>query len=540
MFDHLLQLSGKVMRRFYSLCDFLRYFCAVLPYRAYVRKIPQPNKGSLLIVSGRGMNISWAQIWSMLSIAVRLRGYNGLVLTMRKQRLLNLYFFSLGLKPVYIDEYPHPITVPEEIENLLSKANNYDSYSAISYKQAPVGQIALSTYSRHYGTGLIDYDDSKVRNYVNDWVVRICFYYDMADALYHTHNVTMLFFTEVFMEEYGAFYYAALNSDRNIVRFAGTIRDDAFILQHLTRSNDRIHHSSIDTSTWNAIKNSPVTNKIESELMQNFQDRYGARWHRSKRNHPNTIQMGVEDARAQLGIKPGRKVAVIYSHILYDTLFFFGTDLFEDYSKWLVETVRAAIENPQVDWLVKVHPSNLWRGEIDSLLKGKYEEEKLLKGVFGALPSHVRIVGADTNISPLTWFQMADYGVTVRGTSGLEMSALGKTVITAGTGRYEGNGFTVDPKDALEYISLLKSLHNLEPPSDEQIRLAKLYAHAIFIRKPVTLTSVRPRLRTGCKKVQASDDLVYIPVTTQDNMLGRDMSLFAEWAENSSQRDLLN
>ena len=29
--------------------------------------------------------------------------------------------------------------------------------------------------------------------------------------------------------------------------------------------------------------------------------------------------------------------------------------------------------------------------------------------------------------------QMADYGITVRGTSGLEMAALGKTVITAGT-----------------------------------------------------------------------------------------------------------
>ena len=61
---------------------------------------------------------------------------------------------------------------------------------------------------------------------------------------------------------------------------------------------------------------------MEAELSQNFTDRYGNKWHRSKRNHPNTKILDPAAARQSLGIGPDRKVAAIYSHIRYDTLFF--------------------------------------------------------------------------------------------------------------------------------------------------------------------------------------------------------------------------
>lgn len=536
------RLPRKIVEIMYSWNDFIIYARGIRGYRRLAENMQiDPAKGSLLIVSGRGMNVLLAQIWTLFSLAARAHGYHGTVLTSRSQRLLNRYFSLLGLELIYLDDWIDGTIPPatSEIEKAAMAAVTFDDFRNIYYKNAPIGQIALSTYSRHHGTGVIDLKREDVRDYIVDWVRRISFGIDVAERLFDRYNVKLLFFTEVFMEEYGAFYYAALNRALNITRFAGTVRDDAIICQHLTVDNDRIHHSSLSQPSWERIKQLPYSERIDSALHQNFMDRYGQKWYRSKRNHPDTQIFSPHEARARLGIAPDRKVAVIYSHILYDTLFFFGTDLFKDYSEWLIETVKVACTNQDIDWLIKVHPSNLWRGEFDTLLKGKYEEERVIEQAIGKLPPHVRIVPANTEINPYTWFQLADYGITVRGTSGLEMAALGKCVITAGTGRYEGNGFTFDPRTADEYRDLLRQLPNITPLTQKQIELAKRYAYAIFTLKPFTMTSLKPRLRTGVSEMRASDDLILCCRKFEGDGLPSDLARFSSWVTDNSNLDLL-
>lgn len=535
------RIPKAIVRRIGYIIDYCNYHAQAKSYwKLAATHHYQKSRPTLMIVAGRGMNVSNIQMWLLLALAVRVRGYNGMAFTWRSQHLLNRYFRLFKIELVYLDDNPFALELPTAIATEVRNANSLETYRAITYRGAPVGEIGLSTYSRHLGTGVIDYANPEVNRFVSEWIARICSNMHFAETVFKKYNVTMLFFSEVFMEEYGAIYYEALLKELSVIRFAGTVRDNAIIIQSLSKANDRMHHSSIDKTTWDAIKHSSDDIKLTAELMQNFDDRYGNKWHRSQRNHRDTQQLTVDSARQQLGVAPERKVAVIYSHILYDTLFFFGTDLFKDYAEWLVETVRAAIANPHIDWLVKVHPSNIWRGELNTLLKGRYEEERLLQNAFGTLPPHVRIIGAETKISPLTWFQLADYGITVRGTSGLEMAALGKTVITAGTGRYEGNGFTIDPKDASEYLTMLSRLPELTSPTSEQIRLAKIYAHAIFVRKPYTLSCVAPKKRWGCKTVYASDDILYAPVPFTGDQLPDDLTHFSAWALQPRGRDLLN
>ena len=521
--------------------DFFVFRRHALPFSRYAASFsPAQEAPALLLVAGNGMNIMWAQLWPLLSLPLLRRGYRGLVLTYKRQRLLNAYYRLMHLERVFIDALEILPLSPDVLEQ-IEAAKHFDEYKNFKYKSAPVGQIALSTYSRNVISGVIRLDDPKVANYVKGWMRRVCQTIDAAEILFSKKNIQVLYVTEVFMEEYGAFYYAALNARLNVVRFNGTVRDKAFVIQHLSRKNDRIHHASIDPTTWENLKQRSDDEKIERELGQNFKDRYGDKWHRSKRNHANTRILSIEEARTQLGIAPGRKVAVIYSHILYDTLFFFGTDLFKDYADWLVETTRAAIANPHLDWLIKVHPSNIWRGEINTQIKGNYEEERILSEKLGALPPHVRIVAADTGINPLTWFQLADYGITVRGTSGLEMASFGKAVVTAGTGRYEGNGFTYDPKSIDEYLDMLKRLHELPMLSAQQTCWAKRYAHALFVLKPYSFDFVSTHLRFGAKKVSASDDLLYLPRQPENPQmpLSEDLENFGDWVLRPEEGDLL-
>ena len=83
-------------------------------------------------------------------------------------------------------------------------------------------------------------------------------------------------------------------------------------------------------------------------------------------------------------------------------------------------------------------------------------EVQAIKSAFGKVPDNLTIVESNTSINTLSFIDFIDFGITVRGTIGLELSAFGKIVVTAGSGRYDGNGFTLDPRSKIEYKKILE------------------------------------------------------------------------------------
>jgi len=539
---HLGRVRARIFLEASRRNDFLAYCATIRPYRNLIATMPTADQGGLLIVSGRGMNLVWAQVWTLLSLCGRANCLKPYVLTTRAQEHINRYFRLLDIELLYLDDLLErgETPLPSEFFSRLEVAKTFEDFRALVLDRVPIGDIALSTYCRHHGTGLVDTRQQNVRDSVRRWIEQVWQAMVISRVIFARYDIRATYHTEVFMEEYGGIYYEALNAGIKVIRFAGTVRDDAYIIQHLTWENDRFHHAALSQSSWKIIKTLPSLERIRTELEQNFADRYSDKWHRSKRNYPASMIVDTVTARAELGVTDGRKVAVVYSHILYDSIFFYGTDLFKDYATWLIETVREAIANDKLEWFIKVHPSNIWRGEMGSMLGGRYEEERLIEEHIGALPPHVHIVPANSQISPLVWMQLADFGVTVRGTSGLEMAALGRTVITAGTGRYEGRGFTCDPQTADAYRDLLQRLPNVPEITPEQKELAQRYAHGIFILKPFTLSTLQPKFRAGKKKVIDSDDLVYIPRPLHANKFPEDLRELANFLLDDSRVDLLS
>jgi hypothetical protein len=163
---------------------------------------------------------------------------------------------------------------------------------------------------------------------------------------------------------------------------------------------------------------------------------------------------------------------------------FYGKDLFiGGYEEWLVETIRAAAYNKSVNWVLKLHPANMYRNPSLSTSR-RYGELQALENEFGCVPDFLTVIYPDSAISPMSFFGISDYGVTVRGTVGLELPCFGIPTITAGTGRYSGKGFTVDSTCREEYISNIKNIHEIPPLSLEQIKLGQRYAYYIFNVRP--------------------------------------------------------
>jgi capsule polysaccharide export protein KpsC/LpsZ len=158
-----------------------------------------------------------------------------------------------------------------------------------------------------------------------------------------------------------------------------------------------------------------------------------------------------------------------------------------------------------------------------------------IEATFGKLPDHVKIVYPDDELSTYSLFQIADYAVTVRGTVGIESALFGIPVITAGTGRYDRRGFTIDSATREEYLQKLATLQTYPRLSIAQIELAERYAYAVFICRPLGLSSVSfeyerdgiatPKVTIHCR-------------TREQWLAAADISHLASWISRRESEDL--
>jgi hypothetical protein len=216
--------------------------------------------------------------------------------------------------------------------------------------------------------------------------------------------------------------------------------------------------------------------------------------------------------------------------VLWDANLFFGEDLFQDYGEWFVETLRAAAANPHLNWIIKLHPANLWKRAREGVT-GEFSEVKLIRERLGAVPSHVKLLYPDTEIGTLSLFEFADYGVTVRGTSGMELPCFGKPLLTAGTGRYSGLGFTIDSATAAEYLARLATLHTLPPMTVRQTELARCHAYAAFVLRPWRMQSFKSEFNYLKRGTHPLDhNLRSVARSLAEAEKNGDMARFAAWA----------
>ena len=101
--------------------------------------------------------------------------------------------------------------------------------------------------------------------------------------------------------------------------------------------------------------------------------------------------MSKDEILDKINFKNKKKVAVIYSHILWDTNLFFGEDLYDDYGQWLIETLKLANKNKEINWILKVHPANIWKYKRNNV-DGKYAEIQVIEKFVGNLGEHVKIL----------------------------------------------------------------------------------------------------------------------------------------------------
>ena len=210
---------------------------------------------------------------------------------------------------------------------------------------------------------------------------------------------------------------------------------------------------------------------------------------------------------------------------------FYGEDLFGDQEEWFVETIRAACANDRVNWIVKLHPANVWKRRRDGVEGEELGDLVAIREAVGELPAHVKLLLPESPIATRSLFDLVDWGITIRGSIGVELPCFGVPVLTAGTGFYSGRGFTVDSATAEEYLGRLAHIEEIPPLTPEQVELARRHAYALFRLRPTPFTSFRSTMAPVGSAGGPLDQNLEVTVRSREELLhAEDLRRLGDWA----------
>ena len=437
---------------------------------------------------------SSVKVEALIAAVLRMRGHQAIILLPHCYWLFRqTYKAALSdIQFVFFDDYKKKVDqriIEIEIEALFCQGMALQDFVGLEIDGFRTGRNALSIVLRELRQGCLDDQNPDHVARLKKALVASRVASLAALAVLQDHQPAHSIFCERGYTPAGEVFDACLLQGVDVVQWFGSPRSDALMFKRYRLDNRDDHPMALSQISWQSVQQTPWSEKdtqtVLNLIAKNYQS--GAWYNRQKLQEGKTI-FSPEAMRERLQIDPKRKIAVIFAHILYDATFFYGANLFADYQEWLVETVRYAIANPNLTWIIKMHPVNVWRSRIDGKAMEQLEMNALQKA-FGSLPDHIKIMLADTEVNTYSLFQLIDYGLTVRGTIGMELPCFGIPVVTAGTGRYSGQGFTIDPPDREAYANSLRGLHE-KPKLEMSIRaLACRYYHTILQQRPMPMRS---------------------------------------------------
>lgn len=485
-----------------------------------------------------------AKVESLIAGLLRLKGYAALILLERRNPPIERIFRAAvpDAQFVYLDTglaAEQRAAVEGAADAIMAECSDLQSLVRLEIDGFRIGRNVQSLVLRQLRVGRLDNSNPEHREATRQTLARSLAAKCFAEDVLAAQPPDIAVFVERGYTPAGEVFDACLLRGVDTVQWCGAPQSDCLIYRRYTLDTRGEHPLALSDVTWTKLADMPWSvqdhGAVASRITANYAS--GAWYNRQQLQEGKSVLQAAEVSRS-LGLDVARKTAVIFSHILYDATFFYGENLFDDYEQWLVETVRCAIANPGLNWVVKVHPVNVWRARMDNAPLVQLEAETLRRH-FGVLPEHVKLMAADTPINTFSLFDVADYGLTVRGTIGMELPCFGIPVVTAGNGRYSGRGFTIDPRTRTEYRDLLARLQDVPRLSDEQIRLARLHYFGALELRPVPMKSFSFDYRLETKNGRSKYDIVLNRKANSTLNETEDLGRLTRWLSELSSPELL-
>jgi hypothetical protein len=452
------------------------------------RPLGNCSKGNVLVFGVVGLDLITQQ--SVVIKSYDKAGYNPVIIC--DWRSMAIYK-ALGVRDfINLNRYL-PISRVKMASSIIHSFSCQDELKEYFYGKINCGKYTLSTVMRKTRKGHISFNNNENIDKMITCLDRSLRNATAALKVLKVVSPKALLCLDRGYSPEGEFFDACIEQGIPCLTWNAAHKDNTLMLKRYTSKNSDSHPSTISQSSWDKIKKIKWKKEDRDFVLKEIQDCYtSGQWYGEVGTQFGRKFHKKSELIKKMSLDPNKKTAIIFSHIFWDATFFWGSDIFKDYEDWFVETIKAAMKNKNLNWVIKVHPANEIKNKRDKHT-GESSEMKAIKKVMENIPEHIQILEEKSNISTNSLFSVMDYCLTVRGTIGIESALHGKVVITAGTGRYNGMGFTNDYSNSADYLTALSRIHTMPTMSNKSLELAEKYTYAVFLCRPTQLQTVKAR-----------------------------------------------
>ena len=186
---------------------------------------------------------------------------------------------------------------------------------------------------------------------------------------------------------------------------------------------------------------------------------------------PARRKVSTNELGQSMGLGSDRPKGLLMLHAFPDANHFSPELLFDDFYDWYLQTLEAVRDQPEIDWLVKLHPNLAHYTDDPEPASRAYA---IARDV-----AHIHVVPEGLNTASLA--QFADFLITVNGKAGLEFAGCGMPVILGGCGFFAGNGFSEEPQTVDAYLEAVARGPKMSQDETQQTRA--LIANDLFYRR---------------------------------------------------------
>jgi hypothetical protein len=514
--------------------QFKREYGDVLRHRLYSASHKQKT---ILIANG---SQGWLEVGLGFIKALEIAGFESVVPLNQEIRTFREHYRLAGIKsPHTWSEFYDPPDLAAA-EAVIGRCGSIEDLLIYEYRDARVGRFAISTALRKYRASSLDLRSAQDRRILIKHVAS-----GMASAtaaqriLQKVRPEKALIMDPVYTPQ-GEIFDNCLANGIDVMTMDLARRINTMMLKRYTINNRNTHPASLSSESWRLIRAMDWTDAHREHLQRELYNIYAnGDWYNVKCGKSSRQDfISADDIRERLSLDRAKKTAFIFPHILWDASFSWGTTLFDSYEEWFLETVRAACENDQVNWVIRIHPHHVGKSLAEGF-QGEPAEVVTLRKHFAGFPPHVFVVPADSDICTYSLFELMDYCLTVRGTIGIEAASLGIPVLTAGTGRYDHKGFTIDSETREEYLTRIAHLQEIQPLLPAQREQAERFAYGIYILRPLPLTSFNVELGKEDDPENNFTKTRFNIRTKEDWYRAPDLGAFTKWVTASREEDFL-
>lgn len=489
-----------------------------------------------------------AKFHCLVAKSMQLHGYEPVIFTYSGLHFGHTYYKLFGLSQLemwdkYVSEWGlSEVKLVNEVDSLLPTRLSVNAAKSLVFHDVHVGEHALSMTCRKRIEGRLNLQDSDTFRLFHTQLKSAIQSVIVAEKYMDEYPITKMLVRDAGYVPNGPIFEVALNRGVDCIVLEFGQRRSTWIFKRYIKETRGRHYFSLSPETWARIKEQPWSGERDKALEQEFAGRYRPdSMEDTRRLQSGKKNFSPGEVRSMVGLDPQKKTAVIFSHVAWDAAFFFGTGLFDDFEDWLFQTVRFISSTPecrQMNWIVKEHPFNVFKLQRESIKTSS--EQRLLKPLM-PLPEHIRFIPADTEINTQSLFPLVDCVLTVNGTVGMEFPCYGIPAVVAGTGRYNGYGFTIEPKTQDEYFDTLRNLSQVKRLDLNEQQLARKHFYALMVGKQISFEDVAPMELKRIHEAQSDvhDNISIQARSIEDLRRSPSLKLLSDWLDDGVQPDLL-